>query len=323
MSHANGDPRQPVWVERAPTSLDGQPTDRLLFIFRAVGCTYARRPEGGCTMCGFTPMTLPAGQLTDADLIAQFDSVFADPARLTGIGQADLYMSGSFLADDEMPPPVRDHVFRRLAALGLRRVLIESRPEFITAAALREAAVLPPGVLEVGIGLESADDHIREVLIRKGFGRAAFEQAAAQLARAGARLLVNVLLKPLGVTDDAAAVADAVATGRYVFDLARRLALPTRVALQPVFVAPGTPLEREFLASRYQPPSLWSVVAAVRGLHPLGETTVGLSDEGLEPHRAPAGCPRCDAALRTALREFNRHRSLAVFDGLSCPCQKG
>ena len=33
--------------------------------------------------------------------------------------------------------------------------------------------------LEVGIGLESADDHVREVLVNKGFNRADFERVSA------------------------------------------------------------------------------------------------------------------------------------------------
>jgi radical SAM enzyme (TIGR01210 family) len=331
---AADDLRRPAWLERVPTNIDGQPTHRLIFIFRAPGCTYARRPAGGCTMCGFTPLTGRARTITPADLIAQFDHVFGANAKgaspptpplptdlLTDLGEVDLYNSGSFLADEEMPPPVRAHIFRRLAGRGLRRVVVESRPEFVTPVALREAAALPPGVLDVGIGLESADDHIREVLIRKGFDRPAFERAAGVLAETGLGLLVNILLKPPGVLDDRAALADALATGQYVAALARRLRLRARLALQPVFVAPGTALEADFLAGRYQPPSLWTVVEAVRGLHGILETTVGLSDEGLEPHRSPAGCGRCDDALRAALRDYNRTRCLAAFADLACSCR--
>lgn len=333
---AADDLRQPAWLERVPTNIDGQPTNRLIFIFRAPGCTYARRAAGGCTMCGFSPLTGRARTPTSADLIAQFDHVFgasdpnaSPPMRpspqlaelLADLGEVDLYNSGSFLADEEMPPPVRAHIFRRLAEFHLRRVVIESRPEFVTPTALREAAVLPAGVLDVGIGLESADDHIREVLIRKGFDRPAFERAASVLAAAGVGLLVNILLKPPGVLDDRAALADALATGQYVAALARRLRLRARLALQPVFVVPGTALEADFLAGRYQPPSLWTVVEAVRGLHGILETTVGLSDEGLEPHRSPAGCGRCDDALRAALRDYNRTRGLAAFADLACSCR--
>lgn len=335
----SGNPRTPAWVERVPTAADaglfpkggpsadpsnspGHPSDRLIFIFRAPGCTYARRPEGGCSMCGFAAMTLPPMTITPSDLNAQFDSVFTGPEAVAGISGVDLYNSGSFFADEEMPPEVQEHVFSVLGRFPISRVLVESRPEFIRTGRVREARRLLGSVaLEVGIGLESADDYVRERLIRKGFDRPAFERAARALAKAGAGLVVNVLLKPLGL-DEQSAIEDAIATGRYVFSLGDRLKHTVRVALQPVFVAPGTPLEREFLDGRYLPASLWSVVAVVRALRPLGELHVGLSAEGLEPKRVPAGCGRCDAALRQALRDFNRSGSLAVFEEISCSCRE-
>ncbi|MFZ2956919.1 MAG: hypothetical protein WA705_08530 [Candidatus Ozemobacteraceae bacterium] len=266
-------------------------------------------------------MTLPPEHIMSEDLIAQFDSVFSGPEAVTGVEEVDLYNSGSFFADEEMPDNVRTHVYQRLGKLPLSRVLLESRPEFITTERVREARQLLGSVaLEVGIGLESANDKVREQFIRKGFDLPAFERAAAVLAEAGAGMLTNVLLKPLGL-EEAAAVDDAAATGKYIFDLARRLGLPTRVALQPVFVPPGTPLEKEFLAGRYSPPSLWSVVEVVRQLHSRGETVVGLSEEGLGPQRSPAGCGKCDQALRQALRDYNRKRTLDVFSGLTCSCR--
>ncbi|MBF0502336.1 MAG: hypothetical protein HQM09_19505 [Candidatus Riflebacteria bacterium] len=240
---------------------------------------------------------------------------------MSGIGEVDLYNSGSFFADEEMPPEVRTHVFKCLGSFPLSRVLVESRPEFITSERVEEARRLLGNIpLEVGIGLESADDDIRERFIRKGFDRSAFESASAVLSETGAGMVVNILLKPLGL-EESAAVDDAVSTGRYVFELAGRLGLSTRVALQPVFVAPGTPLETEFLAGRYLPPNLWSVVEVVRRLHCMGETVVGLSEEGLEPKRSPAGCGKCDGIIRQALRDYNRTKNINIFDSLNCSCR--
>jgi len=296
---------------------------RLIFIFRAPGCAYARRPEGGCTNCGFTSMTFQSDSWSPADLIAQADSVFGAPAAFEGIGEVDLYNSGSFYADAEMPPEVRSHLLGMLGRAGIPRILVESRPEFITAERIAESRrLLPNSFLEVGIGLESSDEVIREQFIRKGFGLPECERAVKVLAAGGAGLLVNVLLKPLGVADDTAAVADAVNTGKYIFRLAKRLALPVRVALQPVFVAPGTPLEREFFEGRYLPPSLWAVVETVIRMSRSGEVVVGLSDEGLGPKRTPAGCGACDLRIRDALREFNRTGSTGPLQSLSCDCRR-
>ncbi|MHB8872612.1 MAG: hypothetical protein ACYC8T_02900 [Myxococcaceae bacterium] len=316
------DPRKPAWVERAAAWLDGRPTTRLIFIFRAVGCAYARQPGGGCTMCGFQKMTTRGVPIAPADLLAQFESLFEDPKALEGVSEVDLYNSGSFLADVEVPEEVRARVLGRLGRTAVRRVLIEARPEYVRAENLAAArAALGDKELEVGIGLESSDDHVRDVLVRKGFGRADFERAVGLLAGAKARLLAYLVVKPPGL-GEALAVEDAVASARYVFEVAKRFGVPARAALQPVFVATGTDLEREYLAGRYRPPSLWSVVEVVRRAHPYGELLVGLSDEGLEPHLLPSGCEKCTGALRAALAQYNRSRDLAAFEGLDCDCRR-
>lgn len=315
------DPRKPAWIERVPARVSGKPATRLIFIFRAPGCAYARRPGGGCTMCGFGSMTFGTEPWTSADLIAQAESVFGAPGALDGIGEVDLYNSGSFFADGEMPPDVRTHVLGLLGKTSVARILVESRPEFITPERIADSRrLLPNAILEVGIGLESSSDTIRERFINKGFGLPEFERAAGVLASAGAGLLVNVLLKPIGIHDDEAAVADAVNTGRYIFGFAKRLSLPARVALQPTFIAPGTSLERDYVAGRYQAVSLWAVVETVIALSALGETVVGLSDEGLEPKRVPGGCGRCDESIKSALRAFNRTGNPALLERLTCPC---
>jgi archaeosine synthase beta-subunit len=316
------DPRQPALIERAPVFVDGQSGTRLMFVFRAMGCAYALRPDGGCSNCGFQPLSTRGTPVSAADLKAQFDGFFEDPGALEGVVEIDLYNSGSFLADREIPPDVRTYVLERLGRTSVRRILIESRPEFVTSEKISVLSALVDGRrLEVGIGLESADDHVREVLVRKGFGRGDFERAVRTLAGLPVRLLVYLLVKPLGLTE-AAAIEDAVASARYVFDVGREAGVAARVALQPVFVAQGTALETDFLAGRYHPPSLWSVVEVVRRVHGQGEVLVGMSDEGLRPHLVPRGCDRCTASLRAALIAYNQTAELAAFDGLDCECRR-
>lgn len=311
----------PALVERTHTVVDGQRGERLMFIFRAIGCSYALRPDGGCSNCGFLPLSSQGAPVRADQLIAQFDSVFDQPAVLDGVVEVDLFNSGSFFADNEMPAAAREHVLRRLGSSEVRRVLVESRPEFIQSGRVGAAcALVADGRLEVGIGLESADDRVREQLVNKGFDRPAFERACRVLAEHDVRLLAYLLVKPLGL-DEGEAVDDAEASCRYVFELAERLGLRAHVALQPVFVAPRTALERAFEQGRYQPPSLWSVIEVLRRVRGLGEVTVGTSDEGLGPRRAARGCDDCTPALLDAFATFNAQRDLTVFDPLGCICQ--
>jgi archaeosine synthase beta-subunit len=317
---------QPAEVRLIPTRLDDRPAQRLMVVLRAPGCQYALR-TGGCTNCGFHHLTTRGVPVPSEQLIAQLQYALdhlTDPPE--AIMELDLYCSGSFFCDEEIPPAARHGLLQLTRRLPrLRTVLLDSRPEYVTAEVLR-ATGRSLGLadnsirLEVAIGLESADDTIRLRHIRKGFSLQSFEAAAKNLADAGAALAVYLLLKPLGV-DEEAAIADVLASGRYLADLAQRLHLPTRVALEPLFVVEGTPLFEELRAGRYTPPSLWSVVQAIYGLEDLLPVQVGLDTEGLPAQNVPAGCWECSAPLREALARYNITQDKTVLERVTCRCQ--
>lgn len=325
MSRAGADPREPAAVELGPAWVRGRSGQRLMVILRAPGCAYARR-TGGCTNCGFGALTTDGARVAPEDLLEQLRRAL-DRVRgaWPSVAQAELFCSGSFLCDEEIPAAARGPLLAALAQLpALRALTIESRPEYVTSGALRGALAAIGGregpALDVAIGLESADEEIRMRLIRKGFSLRAFEAAAERLAAAGAGLAVYLLLKPLGVADEQA-VADVVRSGEYLRAVGERLGLPVRVALEPTFVPAGTPLYDALCAGEYGPPSLWSAVRAARALRRLGlPVHVGLSDEGLPVDRRPAGCPRCTASLVAALAAFNTSQDVAALDGVSCDC---
>jgi hypothetical protein len=332
-SGAAARPDRPALVERAAARVGAAGGQRLMIVLRAPGCTWPAQPGGGCTNCGFFEATTAGVPVSAADYEAQLAAALAGrDLAAERVHEVDLYCSGSLLNDAEVPAAARHALLRRLAAEpALRHVLVEARPEYVTPAAVRgcRAALRFDQTLEVGVGLESADDHVREVLVNKGFGRPEFERAAAALAAEGGALLAYVLVKPLGLSEEAAR-ADSVATGRYVFALGRRLGLPVRVALQPVFVVPGTPLAAAFARGDYRPPGLWTVVDVVRALDAEARAApaaapaallVGLSDEGLGPLAVPDSCPRCRGALRAALARYNETGDARAFDGLACGCR--
>jgi radical SAM enzyme (TIGR01210 family) len=314
--------REPALVEWHPARIRGRPGHRLMVVLAAPGCAYAAR-TGGCTNCSF-PAAFGAGSpVSIAEYEAQMEvAARRIPASAGGPIRVELFVSGSFFNEEEVPAEAQSLLAERAATIpGVTDVLVETRPEYATDAALvraREAA--GSRFLEVAIGLESADAEIRERRIRKGFGWTDFEAAATAVARAGAGLMAYVLLKPID-TPEREAVDDAIRTCSAVFALGRRLAMPARVAVQPCFVGPGTILFDAFQAGRYRPPWLWSVVEVLRATAALGPIEVGLSDEGLNPARVPANCERCSAGVRSSLAAFDRTGDASVLDGLDCACR--
>ncbi|TNF26375.1 MAG: hypothetical protein EP329_21335 [Deltaproteobacteria bacterium] len=312
---------EPLYVERIPARVDGADGHRLMVILAAPGCTYWHE-TGGCTNCAFPVSLVADGPVAPEEYAAQL-AVAAKELPADGPVQVDLYVSGSFFNPDEVPLAAqRDLVATAAGWPRVRRVLVESRPEYVDAERLTPALEAAGDcVLDVAIGLESASAEIRDERIHKGFNWRRFEKAAADLAAAGAAMTVYVLLKPLD-TGEREAIEDAVATCEAVFALAERLALPTTVALEPCFVPEGTPLYDAFVAGRYSPPRLWSVVEVVERVAHLGAIHVGLSDEGLDAAQVAHNCASCTPVVRGALRSFNRTADVAALAGLDCACRE-
>jgi len=308
--------REAKQVEWITAGVDGEAGHRLMIIFAAPGCTFARR-TGGCTNCSFPSFFGIDEPVSGESYLAQLeDALTRVPAVTSGPVQVDLFVSGSLFNPEEVPEETQAQLIERTARVpGIHRILVETRPEYATNARLARARAAAGNVhLEVAIGLESADDEIREQRIRKGFTWASFERAAERVRAHDIDLLVHLLLKPID-TGEREAIEDLVTSAARVF------ALGGRVGLQPCFVAPDTPVERAFEAGSYRPPWLWSVVEVVERIAPEGAVYVGLSDEGMGPQRSAHNCGSCDARVIEALTAFNQSQETGPLTDLDCSCR--
>jgi hypothetical protein len=239
------------------------------------------------------------------------------------IFEVDIYNSGNFLNVAEIPLEAQSRIVARVGQeTAVRVLLVESRPEYITVAGLRRltssVSRAQPLALEIGIGLESSNDGIRERYLRKGMSRKAFERAVKLLGEAGADLLTYVMLKAMPMSERDA-LQDVVATAKYVHAVASTYGVRARIALQPTFIVPGTRLAADFLAGHYAPPPLRLVVEAVRRLAGFGDLLVGLWDEGLQPLAAPDAESGGRECLLRSLQEFNRTQDVGCLQMAECP----
>ena len=308
--------REAKQIEWITAGVDGEAGHRLMVIFAAPGCTFAQR-TGGCTNCSFPSFFGVDEPVSEESYLAQLeDALTRIPKDATGPVQIDLFVSGSLFNPEEVPEAAQIRLIERAARVpGAHRILVETRPEYATDSRLERARAAAGDVrLEVAIGLESADDEIREQRIRKGFTWESFERAARRVHAHDIDLLVHLLLKPID-TSEREAIEDLVASAERVF------AIGGRVGLQPCFVAPDTPVERAFEAGSYRPPWLWSVIEVVERIAAQGPVYVGLSDEGMDPQRGARNCGECDADVMAALTAFNQTQDAGPLANLSCSCR--
>ena len=284
------DPREYVacWSER--DSLDEKEDRAWVLILRTRGCSWAR-----CSMCGYHG---EAAAASVEDLLHQFGTALG---RQRGENIAKVYTSGSFLDESEVPPELRRQLLAELSG-GFKRVVIESRPEYVTEPAVREALSACPG-LEIAMGLESASPRVLSHSVRKGFWFADFEKRATLVRRLGGRVRAYLLLKPPFLSEREA-LEDAVASALKAAPLCDTL------SLNPVNVQRGTMVEQLWRRRIYRPPWLWSageaLLRARRGILEAGcATRLVCAPTAAGRRRGAHNCGRCDLSVVAGLESLS------------------
>jgi archaeosine synthase beta-subunit len=312
---------KPPFSQVTPIHLNGRGTNRLNIVLPPLASCEKGRTSGPCTMCGFANH-LNGAVFSEKDILERFGYVM-EHTDLRGISQVDLNTCGSFFSDNELTPFLRTAVLNRLAyAGGVLEVSTETRAEYLTIEKIIQSLyVLRGKMLEIGIGLESVDDRIRNGVLKKNLDLGVFEGFARMLERGGGKLKVYVLFKPQTLTEREA-IEDAVRTIEYAFRVGRQIGVPTRIALEPVFISKGTHLESIFKSGKYAPPNLWSILEILSRVAGVGIVHVGLSDEGLSTKdRRIGSCANCASALGDAIEFFNRTQCISHFSSLDCACR--
>jgi radical SAM enzyme (TIGR01210 family) len=312
---------EPAYWRVSPVNIDGLEANRLMVVLKTQGCEYARK-TGGCTVCGF--LNHADENIGEVEIIAQLDYILdtVDFQR-EEVKEIDLLTLGSFYNDNEVSAHARQALIQRIARLeGVKKVSIESRAEYITAEKLKQTKALVNGkIIDLGIGLESADDHIRNKVIKKGLTRESFENTVGKLKDTGCNLLVYLLIKPPALTEKDA-IEDAVESVKYVFATAREYGVNARVAFEPVFICQNTHLETLFLTDQYRLVNLWSVVEIIIRSHHYGHLFIGLSDENLSMDRMPNSCHKCYNTIVAEIETFNKTQDISALRQLECECKR-
>jgi radical SAM enzyme (TIGR01210 family) len=290
---------RPVTVWRSQDLLDGLAVESLTMILRTVGCRWNR-----CTMCGYASEGAPA---TAEDLVAQFENAMqrASPA----VQLVKIYTSGSFLDPREMPESAKDEILKRLGASGVKRLVIETRPEYVTAERVEWS--ISHLETEFAIGLETANDLIRQHVIRKGFSFQDFVAASEIIHDLGGRVKAYLLQKPPLLTEGEA-MRDAIQSARR----ARKHA--DVLSLNLCNVQRNTLVERLWERKEYRPPWLWSALEVLKSV----PGPVVCDPVGAGTRRGPHNCGKCDASVAEAIRNHALGQDVSVFGDLDCECRE-
>ena len=163
---------------------------------------------------------------------------------------------------------------------------------------------------EFAIGLETANDLIRQNIIRKGFTFQDFIDAAKTVHDRSGKVKAYLLLKPPFLSEGAA-IRDAIISAKAARQHADIL------SLNLCNIQRGTVVERLWEHGEYRPPWLWSAVEVLKNVsYPIICDPVGAG-----ARRGPHNCGECDDAIAMAIRGHDLTQDPGIFDDLDCKCK--
>jgi radical SAM enzyme (TIGR01210 family) len=282
----------------------------LFIVFYSLACRWYR-----CLGCNL-PSQMSSEHVSYKSLIAQVNSIFKNPEvihRRDSIQKVIISNNGSVLDQKTFSSTALMYLLAmfNLNLPNMSVLSIETRPEYVESSelefisrALEEGET--PTNLEIAIGFEAFDDHIRNEIFDKGLSLEVFERLVSNMALYGFRLKCYFMQKPVpGMTDDEA-VEDIRNAIDYLSGMAAKYNININMHLNPTYAARGTLLEKAFLEKEYTPPFLRDVVRSVR--YARGKRLsvyIGLSDEGLAVDGG-SFLRKGDESLLELLEKFNR-----------------
>jgi archaeosine synthase beta-subunit len=299
------DPNKPLYLGRR----------RFLGVSDLVVSFYTSKCQFQCSYCAL-PTRSATGEVSAAQINAQIDQVFAEiEGELGGFQQFSFGNEGSALDRRRFHRESLDYLLRRARAMDNLRVLsIETRPEYINHDYLRHVAQSTHAPrLDVTVGFETQDDHIRQSVLRKKISRRVMEERVALLGAMGVRLTSYVLIKPAPGMSEQDGVGEAVATMEYLREICDRHGTELVIYLTPTYIAEGSHLQQTTRPGDWIPPTIQSIFEVVVTGHRMGlPVYTGLWSEELADESTDfRGREGYDPQLRAAMVRFNRTRDFS------------
>lgn len=234
-----------------------------------------------------------------------------------------VYNLGSLLNEKEISNRAVEYIFKSLNNFKkIAKVIIESRAEYVTEEAINNIKnVYHNGIVEVGIGVESTNNTIREICHHKGLEDLNIVKTAINnLHKNNFKALAYINLKPIFLTESEA-IEDAIKTAIDCFKMGF-----DAVSIEPTSLQDYSLANHLYQLGQYRVPWLWSVRDIVQGIYDqitnkdldirLGgyfdeEVLSGSQGVGYEgkneifPHMTSLNCDKCSNEFINCIKKFN------------------
>lgn len=323
---------------------EGKTVDRVMIVLRSNGCQHYKT-NGGCSMCAHLNGAPLMEKITHENYVMQWNSVidgsFNESAttkfNLNDYPVVCVYNLGSLLNPEEISFDTVKYIFASLNQYkGVKKVIIESRAEYVTEDALSAIREMYDGIVEVGIGVESTDYLVRELCHHKAIDDTKIiTDAVEMLHRFNMKALAYVNFKPVFLTESEA-IDDAIKTSvdcfsKFHFDA---------VSVEPTSLQENSLANFMYDLGLYRVPWLWSLRDIIHGIYDgtgtkkldirlggyfdeevlSGSQGTGFADRNeIFPHMTSSNCSHCTNEFVDAIKQFNMTYDVKDLDKVK-PC---
>ncbi|MFX1452391.1 MAG: archaeosine biosynthesis radical SAM protein RaSEA, partial [Promethearchaeota archaeon] len=171
-----------------------------------------------------------------------------------------IFNSGSFLDKNEVAQDVRSYLYNKIAEIKkIKEVVIESRVEYISSEKLEEIRdSLKNKYIEIGIGLETTDDYIRNNYINKGLLFDEFQSVLQLCKDHDIGVKAYLLFKP-PFLNEISAIDDCVDSIKTLINLK-----VNSISINPLNIQKGSLAEYLWYQKRYRPPWFYSLIKCIK-----------------------------------------------------------
>ena len=323
---------------------EGKTVDRVMIVLRSNGCQHYKT-NGGCSMCTHLNGAPLMEKITHQNYVEQWNSVldgsFIEVSNssfnLNDYPVVCVYNLGSLLNPEEISVETVKYIFETLNAYkGVKKVIIESRAEYVTDDILEAIRSVYDGVVEVGIGVESTDFYIRELCHHKAIlDTKIIKEAVENLHKYGMKALAYVNFKPVFLTESEA-IKDAITTS---VDCFKAFGFDA-VSIEPTSLQENSLANYMYDLGLYRVPWLWSLRDIIHGIYEAtdsnkldirlggyfdeevlsGSQGTGFAERNeIFPHMTSSNCSYCTNEFVNAIKQFNMMYDVSDLDKVK-PC---
>ncbi len=296
--------------------LNGVYARRLIIHLHSSGCGYAIK-TGGCTMCGFYAATSTGRPISTEEYQEQVRDVFSkhDPQSFQIIG---LYNAGNILNEDEMPFEALEKICVLFSQNPfIKRLSIESRPEFIDVEKLKRiSSILKGKEIELGIGVETLNEKVKDLCINKPCANELLQQKVDILLGIGIVPKAYLLLKPPFMTEKEA-IDDFILSYSKL-----NLMGVHRIDCETMTVQKHTLVYQLWKENYYRTPWLWSIINLLEQMQgfPLYFTPFRYIVNAVD---IAHNCDKCSDSIKKDIFDYqDGHLSSEELFSRECDCKK-